>query len=305
MTDVATGRMSGARAAATTRGGFVEWGSVIAGALIATALSFVLVTFGSAIGLSFVSPWSSTSASAKVIASLAVFWFLAQQIASFMIGGYVAGRMRAGWSDAAADEVEFRDGLHGGLVWAIGIVLGAVLFVTTVGAIAKGGAELAGRAMTSATSAVASSNSDPLAYQVDSLLRTTSQARQGAPGAQAPAASAEQRAELTRIFARSIANGSLNDSDRTYLAGVVAQRTGLSQADAEKRVNEVYSAASTAAKDAADKARRAAILTGLVTALSWLVALGAAWWAAQKGGHHRDNAIPARFALPTYGRPVA
>ena len=108
---------------------------MIAGAVMAAALSFVFLTFGSAIGLSAVSPWPDAGVSAKTAASLAVFWTLAQQIGAFMVGGYIAGRMRTRWAEANADETEFRDGLHGALVWAVGIVIGALLFLSTAGAI--------------------------------------------------------------------------------------------------------------------------------------------------------------------------
>jgi hypothetical protein len=73
----------------------------------------------------------------------------------------------------------------------------------------------------------------------------------------------------------------------------VAQRAGVSQEEALKRVDEALNGA----RQAADKARRAAILTGLVTAIALLVSFAAAWWAAMKGGEHRDNAVPARFAF--------
>jgi hypothetical protein len=92
------------------------------------------------------------------------------------------------------------------------------------------------------------------------------------------------------------------ESDRSYLATLVAQRTGLPQAEAERRVNETIAEATRATREAADKARRAAVLGGLVTAISLLVSLAAAWWAAQKGGNHRDNRLPARFA---FGPPAA
>src|SRR5436190_175939 len=101
------------RAASLAGKAFVEWGPVFAGALTAAALSFVLLTFGSAIGLSATSPWPNSGLSTKMVASLAVFWTMAQQIGAFMVGGYIAGRMRARWAEASADEIEFRDGLHG------------------------------------------------------------------------------------------------------------------------------------------------------------------------------------------------
>ena len=122
----------GSSATATPGSSFVEWGAVLAGAFLAAAISFVLLTFGAAIGLSATSPWPNSGASAKVIASIAVFWAMAQQIGAFMAGGYVAGRMRSRWHETG-HEAEFRDGLHGGLVWAVGVVIGAALFLSTAG----------------------------------------------------------------------------------------------------------------------------------------------------------------------------
>src|SRR5882762_239108 len=86
---------------------FVEWGAVLAGEVLAAALSFVLLTFGTAIGLSATSPWPNSGLSAKVVAWLAVLWAMAQQIGSLMIGGYVGGRMRSRW-DEGGHEAEFR-----------------------------------------------------------------------------------------------------------------------------------------------------------------------------------------------------
>src|SRR5689334_12973273 len=78
---------------------FIEWGAVVAGAVLAGALSFVLLTFGTAIGLSVTSPWPNSGLSARVLASIAIFYLMAQQIGSFMVGGYVAGRMRGRWNE--------------------------------------------------------------------------------------------------------------------------------------------------------------------------------------------------------------
>ena len=50
-----------APAVATTQS-YVDWSAVTAGAVAALAVSFVLLTFGAAVGLSAVSPWTSSSA---------------------------------------------------------------------------------------------------------------------------------------------------------------------------------------------------------------------------------------------------
>ena len=264
-------------------------GAIWAGAILAAALSFVLLTFGIAIGLSATSPWPNSVLSAKVIASLAIFWAMAQQIGSFMVGGYVAGRTRSQWQDAMQHEAEFRDGLHGGLVWAIGIVIGAALVVATASVAGKAGAELAGKSAAS----VATSTSDAMDLVLDTMLRTTGTA-QAAPQETARSTASnnnETRAEMSRILASAVARSSITEQNRAYLAQLVSQRSGLSQLEAEKRVNDAFNAA----REAADKTRRAAVLTGFVTAASLILSFGATWWAARRGGQHRDISVPARF----------
>src|SRR5262245_47834617 len=238
---------------------FVEWGAVLAGAFLAAAISFVLLTFGAAIGLSATSPWPNSGVSAKLIATLAVLWAMMQQIGAFMAGGYVAGRMRSRWHETTQHEVEFRDGLHGGLVWAVGIVIGAALAMAAAGAAAKTGLDVASKA----AAMTASSSSDPMDVVLDNMLRPTTVAQASSastpPAAGAPAPSAsrarsaaagadETRSEMARILASAVASGTLTDQNRTYLAQLVAQRSGMSQQDAERRVNEAF----TAAREAAD-----------------------------------------------------
>ena len=277
---------------------FVEWGAVFAGAVLAAALSFVLLTFGAAIGLSAVSPWPNSGMSAKVIASIAVFWAMAQQIGSIMVGGYVAGRMRSRWHEPG-HEADFRDGLHGALVWAVGVLISALLVFATVGATANTGADLVGKA----TGSVAN-RSEAMDGVIDTLLRSTTVAQATPPAAgQAPtparpraantASEDEARAEISRILTSSVASGTIAPENRAQLTQLLAQRTGISQAEAERRVDQAVNDA----RAAADKARRAAILTGFVTAAGLIISLGAGWWAAMRGGHHRDASVPARFTF--------
>ena len=302
MVEVGAPVASRATAAVVDKPSFVEWPAVFAGAVLAAALSFVFLTFGAAIGLSATSPWPGSGLSAKVIASIAVFWVLAQQIGSLMIGGYVAGRMRTRWSEPG-DEVEFRDGLHGGLVWGVGVLISALLIFATAGAAARTGAEVAGKAAASVAG-----TADPMDAVIDAMLRPTVTAQAQAPApppaaapqptlrprtATGPAVGDETRAEVSRIMAGALASGGLTSENRAYLAQVIAQRTGLPQSEAERRID----AAVNAAREAADKARKAAILTGFVTAAGLILSLGAAWWAAMRGGHHRDNSVPPRFAF--------
>jgi hypothetical protein len=90
-----------------------------------------------------------------------------------------------------------------------------------------------------------------------------------------------------------VASGSLAAENRTLLARIVTQRTDVSQQEAERRVDDAVNAARTAA----DKARRAAVIAGFVMAAGLIVSLGAGWWAAIRGGRHRDTSVPARFTF--------
>src|SRR5215831_1014211 len=182
---------------------YVEWGAVFAGAVLAAALSFVLLTFGVAIGLSATSPWPGSGLSAKVIASIAVFWTMAQQIGSVMAGAYVAGRMRSRWHETG-HEAEFRDGLHGALVWAVGVLISAVLVFATAGAVARTGSDLAGKAAGSVAS-----SSNAIDTVLDTMLRPASTAQANAPTSPTAGrqevpprsqASDETRAEVSRIL---------------------------------------------------------------------------------------------------------
>ena len=173
-----------ATVAARTGTSLVDWRAVIAGALLASALSFVLLTFGTSIGLSATSPWPNSGLSARVIASLAAFWVLAQQIGSFLVGGYVAGRLRAPSQGLARDDSSFRDGLHGALVWALGIALGTALALAAAGALARGGMELGARGAASA---------NPADLALDTLLR----AAPGGGAGQSEAPAREARAEIS------------------------------------------------------------------------------------------------------------
>ena len=103
---------------------YVDWGSIIAGAFVAVAASTIFLAFGSAIGLSMTSFQSTSAASATGLAVAGALWLLWVQVSSFAGGGYIAGRMRRQIGDGKPHEVEMRDGVHGLIVWAVGVVLG-------------------------------------------------------------------------------------------------------------------------------------------------------------------------------------
>lgn len=283
---------------------YVEWGAIIAGAVVASALSFVLLAAGTAIGLSLVSPYPSQSYG-RLAGSLAAFWVVAVPIVSLLVGGYIAGRMRAAWDGASADEVEFRDGIHGLLVWALSVVIGGFLAFLTAATAAQLGTEVARTAINDRGVLIAPAIDSLMRTNVAQVDTTPEPPAQRTPSSSASASSEspatlaanatpmQMRNDMTRLLTSAVAEGKLASNDRQYLALIVSRRTGLPPAEAEKRVDQAYADA----LEAVEKARKATVLAGLATATALLLGLAAAWYAAQHGGRHRDQNIPAKFTF--------
>jgi hypothetical protein len=265
---------------------YVDWPAIIGGIILATAISVLLLAFGSAIGLSFANFDASPDVNPIWIAIAAASWLLWVQISSFMAGGYLTGRLRRRHNDATEHESDVRDGAHGLLVWAGALVIGAVIAVGGVGAALTAAGNAVGTLTTAASNVADDSVLDPQAYFVDTLFRA-------GPGS-APAAGTLQdfRGEATRILANGAIAGTVSDTDKAYLAQLVAANTGLTPDEATARVNEVLTAVDTAkaqAAEAAEEARKWTVLGAFLTAASLLVSAVGAYWAAMKGGNHRDK----------------
>ena len=252
----------------------VSWAAVIAGAVASLALTLVLLSFGAGMGFAVASPWGHSGVSATTFKIGTGLYFIVMAMISSAVGGYLAGRLRTKWIGVQTTEVYFRDTAHGFLAWAAASVLGAVLLVSPASSLIGG--TLSGATQTAANSAQTS----PMDGYVDTLLRPDNPSAQGQ---QDPAAT---RAEMVRLFTTSFHNGSdLSATDRSYVAKVVSARTGLSQADADKRVNDVV----TQVKTDMDKARKAAMQIAIWLTLSLFVGAFSASLAATEGGGLRDG----------------
>jgi len=254
----------------------VSWGAVIAGGLAAAAVTLILLAFGVGIGLSVVSPWSGEGVSSTTFQVGAGIYLVVVAMLASTVGGYLAGRLRSSWTGVHKDEVFFRGSAHGFLAWA----LATVLTVTALGAatthiLAGASAGL----IPAAGAGAAAASASPTDPYVDALLR-------GDPARVPQGDVAQTRAELSRIIASSLqSRAEMAAADREYVARVVAALTGLSQADAERRVAEV----SARMKATADEARRAAMKLSLWFAASLLAGALSASLAALEGGVYRDE----------------
>lgn len=272
--------ISGARAASVPQGAAgegsgpaVAWGPIIAGAFAAAAISLILVAVGTGIGLASTSPWPNAGVSAKTFSIATAIWLIIIHWFASGFGGYLTGRMRRKWVGLHTHEVFFRDTAHGFLTWAVATVVATAVFASLSAAVVSGGM----RAAENATESQANS-STVTAYFVDLLFRPS-----GPAGAKS--LDAETRAETTRILATGLETGNIAAADRSYLAQLVASRTGLSQSEAQKRVDDVINQA----REAADQARKASAALSLFTALAMVIGAFIAAAAGALGGSHRDE----------------
>ncbi len=257
----------------------VSWAAVAAGAVVSCALTLAVLAFGVGLGLSVVSPWGGSGVSPTTFKIGTGLYMVVVAMLASSIGGYIAGRLRSRWIGVHSDEVYFRDTAHGFIAWAFATVLGAILLATPA-------STLLGGAATGATQGAVSSASQagPMDGYVDMLLRPDPAAPQtSSPNSANPS---DSRGEMVRLFTSSFRNGSdLKPADRQYVSKVVAARTGLSQADADKRVNDVV----TQAKADLDAARKAAAQLAFWLTASLLIGAFCASLAATEGGGLRDG----------------
>jgi hypothetical protein len=262
-------------------GSALSWNSAIAGAIAASSIGFILLALGSGIGLAVASPYSSSPSTGAMTIGGAVWLVLAQSI-GFATGGFLSARTRRADSSLTPAEVRFNDGANGFMAWAIGAlafaVVVAVVSTATITAGTRAGATAIGQF-------AQQTSSNQIEYYVDSLLRT-SQGRQTGTNDQ-------DRAQVARVLATAIRDGQLSDDDKTYLAELVAARSGLSQDEAQTRVQNTVNQARDTLKQAADVARRAAEYVAFWSFMSLLFGAVCATLGGLLGGELRDESATA------------
>lgn len=308
---VSIGPHAATRPMATAASG-VSWAAIFAGAAGAAAVSFVLVLLGTGLGMSSVSPWSNVGITATTFGWATIAWVTFISLAASGIGGYLAGRLRTRWMGLHTAEVYFRDTAHGFLAWAVATLLTAVMVSSVIGSAvgvgAKAGASVVGGAVNTAMAAgaagvvsAASSQSatdggnGPMGYFIDSLFRSSPAATNAAVGSPNGSNGSPAAPEIYRIFANSVQKGELPQEDAQYVAQRIAQQTGITQEEAQKRVTDTFAKAkasveqaSEQAKEAADAARKATAYGSLWLVFSLLVGALVASVCATTGGRRRD-----------------
>ncbi len=284
----------------------VSWAAIVAGAVVASALSLALLALGAGLGFSAMSPWSGQGASASTLGAASIAWLIGMQVVAAALGGYLAGRLRTKWAGVHTDEVFFRDTAHGFLVWAVGLVITASMLASAAsmlaGGVAKAGTAVVGASAGGMAAGIGgmATNANPGSsvsaaagnYFVDALFRADRAGAASGTAVSAPAFADDgaTRGEVLRIISNGV--DEMPASDKAYLSQLIAAKTGITPADAEKRVNDLITQIKSkelAAREAADAARKAAAKVSLWTFIGLLIGAFCASFAATIGGRQRDN----------------
>jgi hypothetical protein len=250
----------------------VSWGAVVGGAFATAAFSLILLALGAGMGLSSVSPWANVGASASTFGTAAIVWMVLVEIVASALGGYLTGRLRIKWAVIHSDEVFFRDTANGFLAWAVAVVM-TVTFLASAAVSMVGGPSPAESVVETGARSPAS---DLNGYFIDSFLRSDKLATER---------DLLSQGEIGRIFAHALRQGEISAADKTYLAGLIAAKTGLSASDADKRVSDVL----VNARQVEDDARKVTARMLLWSFLALLMGAFSASFAATIGGRQRDH----------------
>ncbi len=239
----------------------VSWGAIIAGAVIAVVIGFMLNILGVAVGATAVDAVNRDTPSASTFGIGAGIWLLVANLIGLAVGGYAAARL-----SGAADKTDAS--LHGVGVWAIGFLVSALLLGNLVSGAASSVASAASSVLGGAGQAASSAASSVASQANPQALMERARASLSGPSEPARMTTEQRGAEITSLLGTRIANGSLSDPERQRLSALVAAEAGISQQEAAQRIQSYEAEAQRTAREAEQRARQAAdaAATGTSTA---------------------------------------
>ena len=253
---------------------YVDLGAVIAGTVVAVGGSIILTTFAAALGMGSISfgPDGGISTTGLILTALVS---VVAMVIVYMLGGYITGRLRRRVEVVNTDEVHVRDGLHGLVVWGLGMILSAFVLVgaltggvkavgdvagtaleaagSAAGGVAQGAGQLAGGALSGvggalggAAQGVGNAVAPTLEQSMPQGLRSNpmdyimNTLLRGNPSGMpsGPDQTANTKTQVSGILLNLVTTGEISDDDKAYLKTVTAAQTGLSPTEVDARVNQ-------------------------------------------------------------------
>ncbi|KAA2212441.1 hypothetical protein F0Q34_15440 [Pseudoroseomonas oryzae] len=259
----------------------MSWGAVLAGTAIAVVVGAGLNILGVAVGANLVDAAARDTPDAATFGIGGGVWMVVSHLIGLGLGAYVAARL-SGTSDRT-------DGLlHGLAMWATATILAGMLLGSlassalhtagsTLSGVFGGAASGVGSLASAAGGEVADRTSnDALQSTAQSAIDRLQNALAGTgTGDPAQMNSDQRRAEIGQIAARRITEGELPQGDRDRLTALIAAEGGISQEEAQNRVQQVEQQTQQRLQEAEEQARQAAdsAATAAAAAAYWTFAL--------------------------------
>ncbi|NWJ25933.1 ATP synthase F0 subunit B [Rhizobium sp. RM] len=273
---------------------YVDWPAIFAGTVIASGAVAILTAFAGGLGLSSISADDGGEISMTWLIITGLFVVISM-VGSYMLGGYITGRMRRPAGSADRNELTTRDGINGLVVWGLGTVVSALLAVSVVsggakavgsvaqtaveatgsavGGAAQGVGQLAGGVVSGAGNAVggiAQGAGQAAAPSIEQALPqglksnpidylTDTLLRTDTPAIGGDQGAGDFQRQVSGILSNLLATGEISDADRAWLANQIAARTGISPTDAQTRVSQTVErvqAVRTQAQQKVDEAQK-------------------------------------------------
>jgi hypothetical protein len=232
----------------------ISWGAVLGGGLMVVAVQLLLSMLGLGIGLTTIDPAQGPAGSPETstMSMGAVIWWAVSYLVALVIGGYVAARLAGVFNKG--------DGmLHGLLTWALALVVSFWLLTSAIGGVIGGAFNVVGNAVSGVSRTVADAvpqvadasgiTPEQIQERAQSLLRPADQSGQSPEDAQR---------ELVSLVPQIVRGGQGADQARQRAVEIVSQQSGISQQEAEARIQQLQQQASEAAARAEETARQAA-----------------------------------------------
>ena len=223
----------------------VSWGAIFAGTVVGVAVLLMLSLAGMAIGFS-AADFGPGQDGFKGFSTGAGIWLVVSQLIALAVGGFVAGRL-------AAIPKTTSTAFHGAAVWGLATLLMAWMASSAIGTVVNSATSVIGT-ITSGVAQVAPAavpnqqTQNQIATQTDQIVNsvlsqreqdraTNSVSRNAEAVAQGDATVGEAVRNVTNtLFGR---NGVIGQDDRQQAINELAQRTGMTQEEATRTVDNV------------------------------------------------------------------
>ncbi|HEX2623108.1 MAG TPA: hypothetical protein VHL11_23270 [Phototrophicaceae bacterium] len=278
----------------------ISWGAIFAGIVVALVTMLAFNMLGLSIGAATINPATEANPVEPAVATGSIIWLIASNLISLFLGGYVAAYM-----SRTADHT---DGiLHGIVTWGVVTLITFALLTTSIGNVVNGVVSAASQAIGTAGGIVAE-NSPVVAKALDTQnsvltgigtdVRMLMQANASAPSLSTGSTGSNQTAttdttptldeiEINRAVATLFNQATITDADRQEVATLIAERTGITPAEATDRLarwEQLYIQVKTEAEDAVRSASQKVADAVTLLAGAMFAAFIAGAFAAGVGG---------------------